>query len=125
MVYKNGIKEQNKVDYSNIYAKIKNKARKEGVYGDVYSGDLKELNILNPSSKNDLKVLVLKDSYMNPIPFHIAHHFKETTIYDMRHNPTRSVYDYLASHDVDIVIIAYNDSNLISSEMYDFETSSK
>lgn len=123
-VYKNGIKEANKVDISNIYARIKNKTEKSGVYAEVYSESQSEFNIVNPSSENDLKVLVLKDSYMNSIPFHIAHHFKETTYYDMRYEPSRSVYDYLASHDFDIVIIAYNDTNLTKA-MYDFNSPSK
>ena len=124
-VYMNGIKPENKIDYSSIYATIKNKEKKEGVYGEAYTEDLSELNIVNPASKNDLKVLVLKDSYMNPLPFYIAHHFKETTIYDIRHNPTRTVYDYLKLHDFDIVMIAYNDANLGGNGMYDFASTIK
>ena len=121
VVYKNGIKEENRVDYSSIWARIKNKATKETSYPEVYSESQSEFNIVNPSSENDLKVLVLKDSYMNPLPFYLAHHFKETTYYDMRYEPSRSVYDYLASHDFDIVMIGYNDTNL-TKEMYDFKT---
>lgn len=121
LVYKNEIKKENRVDYSSIYASIKNTNKKVGDYHAFYIDNYPELNIINPSSKNNLKVLVLKDSYFNPMTFYIAHHFKETTIYDMRYNPTRSVYDYLKTHHFDIVMIGYNDSNL-TKEMYDFKT---
>lgn len=99
-----------KSDY--FYAQIKGTNKPDShTYASLYTNDLKEYKVVNPDSPNSLKVLVIKDSYMNPIPLHLAHHFQETTFYDMRHNFDRTVYDYLEKNKFDIVLVAYNDVN--------------
>ncbi|WP_273124342.1 DHHW family protein [Bacillus weihaiensis] len=103
----------------NIYASGYNKELKEFDYGRTYTFNYDELNIVNEESKNKLRVLLLKDSYANPIIPHIAHHFHTTTVYDMRYNKDRTVYDYLDKHEYDLVIVFYNTNNLIGP-MYRF-----
>lgn len=110
---------------SSVYGNAKKQEKEELTYADIYTNDYREYTIGNQKSKNDLKVLLIKDSYMNAITFHIAHHFKETTVYDIRHNTDRSLYDYLKTNKFDAVIIGYNDTFISVKRMYNFSNSSK
>lgn len=113
-----------KMSSSSVYGNVKHE-KKETYYADIYTYDYREYTIDNQKSKNDLKVLIIKDSYMNAITFHMAHHFKQTTVFDIRHNLNRSLYDYLKTHEFDAVIIGYNDTFVPVKRMYDFSSSIK
>ena len=89
-------------------------------FHDAYADNYAELNIINPNSSNKLNVLLIKDSYANPIIFPIAHHFHQTTIFDPRYDKKRSVMDMVNENQYDAVIILYNTNNLTGS-MYEFE----
>lgn len=118
-VYKNGIKDSNLTTASAIYSTYKRNAKEKVEYGSAYTWDLTEFNIVNPKSTNNLRALIVKDSYGNAASFHMAHHFKETTVYDIRHNPSRTLYNYLDTHTFDVVIIEYNDTYL-SGPLFNF-----
>ncbi|MBM7585760.1 hypothetical protein JOC86_002302 [Bacillus pakistanensis] len=124
-VYKGKVSKKNMVsDNREIYASGVKDDLEEFNYHTAYADNYPELNIINEESKNDLKVLILKDSYTNPLIFHMAHHFHHTTIYDSRYNYDRSVYDYLEKNDYDIVLITLNTNN-IRGKMYNFEQPGK
>jgi hypothetical protein len=89
-------------------------------YHGLFSNDLRELNITNHKLKSKgSKVLILRDSYTNPITLHLAQHFYRTTYYDTRHNRDRDLYTYLKKNKFDAIIFLYNDTN-VYGDMYDF-----
>jgi len=118
-VYRNGINENNRTLLQSIYSTYKKQPNEKIEYGSAYTWDLTEFNIVNPKSTNNLRALIIKDSYGNAASFHMAHHFKETTVYDIRHNPSRTLYSYLDTHQFDLVIIEYNDTYL-SGPLFNF-----
>ncbi|WP_404322673.1 hypothetical protein LG298_23740 [Cytobacillus firmus] len=105
---------------SEIYASGLKKKLTTFNFHDAYADNYAELNIINPNSSNKLNVLLIKDSYANPIIFPIAHHFHQTTIFDPRYDKKRSVMDMVNENQYDAVIILYNTNNLTGS-MYEFE----
>lgn len=119
-IYKGEIKEEHLINWQSLYA-TGLKGKNERIdFMQAYMGDYRELNIINPKKQDAPNVLIIKDSYVDPITFHFGNHFHRTVIYDVRFNTDRSLYDYLDENDFDIVIVLYNDSNVFS-EMYDFK----
>lgn len=85
-VYMGPVSSDNEVERSAIYATGRNLSANQTVsYSVGYSSDFGELNILNDTYDIDGHLLVIKDSYFNPIQYHLASHFKETTIIDLRY----------------------------------------
>jgi hypothetical protein len=93
--------------------------REKVFYGHLFTWDLPEINFEYQHTGNNLHLLVLKDSYMNPIQPFIAQHFNKTSILDIRHYHEKTVAQYIKDNKIDIVLIAYNDSNLTGA-MYEF-----
>lgn len=88
-------------------------------YGDIFTWDLPEINFEYENTGNDLHLLVLKDSYGNPIQPLLAQNFNKTSILDIRHYKEKSVAQYIKDNQIDIVLFVYNDTNL-AGEMYEF-----
>jgi hypothetical protein len=119
-VYQGEINKGNLISWQRLYATGLNQDKDRIDFMQAYMGDYRELNIINPKKQDMPNVLIIKDSYVDPITFHFGNHFHRTTIYDVRFNTDRSLYEYLAENDFDMVVVLYNDSNVFS-EMYDFE----
>lgn len=117
-VYNGAIKAENLIKSENVYAAGINKPEKIE-YGDAYAGDYPELNIINERNENKPNILIIKDSYTNPIIFHIASHFYRTTFYDIRYNKGRTLNEFIEENDYDIVVVMYNDKT-VSGEMFSF-----
>jgi hypothetical protein len=91
--------------------------KKELLYGDLFTWDLPLIQFEFEGTGNDLHLLVLKDSYTNPIQPFLAQHFKYTSIIDLRHYKEKTVEDFIRENEVDMVLFLYNDTNLFG-EMY-------
>ncbi|RNB89662.1 hypothetical protein EDM56_10810 [Brevibacillus fluminis] len=89
-------------------------------YGTFFGGDRRKITYENPKAGNQLRVLLLKDSFMNPITPYLAQSFHQLTVYDNRYYPEFSLKKILSSEHYDILIIALHDDNLFSNN-YDFE----
>ncbi|MFC4779258.1 DHHW family protein [Paenibacillus sp. GCM10023252] len=96
------------------------KGRSVYSYGLIYGGDRRKITYENPKANNKLNVLLLKDSFMNPITPYIAQHFKHLTVYDNRYYSEFSLRELLKSEHYDMLIIAFHDDNLYSGT-YNFE----
>lgn len=81
-------------------------------YREVFTNNKREINIINNRNRGGESILIIKDSYANPIIYHIAQHFYKTTVYDPRHNKDRSIKDFIDKEDFDKVAILYNSSHL-------------
>lgn len=80
-------------------------------YSEGYSRDFIELNIFNDEPQVDKHLVVIKDSYFNPIQLHVAFHFRQLTVIDLRYFD-KPLVDYLTEIQPDHVILAYNDRNM-------------
>ncbi|TXC90953.1 hypothetical protein FS935_08580 [Metabacillus litoralis] len=118
------ILKKNKVEFKDYYASGLQKDIKKMEYHDTYANNYAELNIVNKTVENNVKALLIKDSYANPLVPHIASLFKETTIFDPRYDKKRSTMDLLKKRKFDVVIILYNSNNLIG-DMYNFDEPAK
>ncbi|MGG1572295.1 DHHW family protein [Fictibacillus sp. NRS-1165] len=102
------------------------KLKEEGTYANHYqtyfSGDVSEAVIKNPNKPNGPKVLILKDSYVNPMIQFLSRNFSETRIIDMRHYKQKSVYQYIDQHDIDAVLFVHNINSInITPAFVDFK----
>lgn len=105
------------------------KQEDKGIYADRYNvymgGNASNIVIKNKNAKNDLKVLVMKDSYANPMIPLLSSHFKEVHVVDLRLN-AGNMYDYLDKQDLDMILFVHNVSSAIQTpNLYTFEGRSK
>ena len=89
-------------------------------YGSIYGGDRQKIVYENPQANNQLNVLLLKDSFMNPITPYLAQHFNKLTVLDNRYYSEFSLQNVLTSEHYDMFMIAFHDDNLFSGN-YEFE----
>jgi hypothetical protein len=89
-------------------------------YGHMFTWDLPEIVFESKKAEQDNHVLILKDSYVNPLQPFFGKHFKRTSILDLRHYKEKTVEQYVKDNKVDIVIFMYNDTNL-TGEMYNVQ----
>jgi len=92
-------------------------------YGSIYGGDRQKIVYENPKANNKLNVLLMKDSFMNPITPYLAQHFNKLTVLDNRYYTEFSLQNVLTSEHYDMLIIAFHDDNLFSGT-YEFEKKS-
>lgn len=96
------------------------RGRSTYTYGSIYGGDRQKIVYENTQANNDLNVLLLKDSFMNPLTPYLAQHFKKLTVLDNRYYTEFSLRDVLTKEHYDMLLIAFHDDNLFSGT-YDFE----
>ena len=119
-VYIDGMAEENKIPFSQIYGKAKEMDSEQVTYADVYAGDYSELHVVNPAKSNTgVKTLIIKDSYANPLLPLMAEHFYQTTYYDLRHNQGENLYDFIKKHDYDMVMFFYSNGRTLEN-LFDF-----
>lgn len=89
-------------------------------YAGYYTDDYPEIVIENNNVQNEVRALVLKDSFANAIVPHLAQSFKHTSILDLRHYHEKDVYQYMKDNNINMVLFVYSDSNL-SGDMFKFK----
>ncbi|WP_372635466.1 DHHW family protein [Cohnella sp.] len=89
-------------------------------YGSIYGGDRQKIVYENARANNELNVLLLKDSYMNPLTPYLARHFRKLTVLDNRYYSEFSLRNVLANEHYDLLLVAFHDDNLFSGN-YEFE----
>lgn len=111
-VYERTAMREYEADLNRLYGVAKGFEESRPVnYSEAYSRDHIELNIFNEQPDTDKHVVVIKDSYFNPIQFHVASHFKQLTIIDLRYFD-QPLIEFLKELRPDHVILAYNDRNM-------------
>ncbi|MGN7381555.1 Uncharacterised protein [Chlamydia abortus] len=88
-------------------------------YAGLFSSDYPELKF-KYDNVSDVNLLILKDSYANPMIPSLAQYFSETYVLDLRHYKEMNVYQYIKEKEIDAVLVLYHDGN-ISGDMYNFE----
>ena len=121
IVYVNGMNKENRKPFSEVYGQAKNSDAENVTYSEIYTTDYKELHIINPEKQKDgTKVLVMKDSYANPLVPHIADHFYQTTYFDVRHNRDTNLYEFIERHNFDMIMFLYSNGRTLEY-LYDFK----
>jgi len=109
-------------DFNDFYGfKI---GRSTYAYGTIFGGDRQKISYENPQANNQLNVLLLKDSFMNPLTPYLAQHFNKLTVLDNRYYSEFSLQNVLTTGQYDMLIIAFHDDNLFSGN-YEFEKKSE
>lgn len=116
-IYKGEMRKENIIERSEIFATGIKEEEEPISFAKAYSFDYGELHFINKAPKTDQRVLMIKDSYLNPIQYHMASHFAETTIVDLRYFGEYSLLNYIKKNDFDHVMMLYNDRNF-DDEIY-------
>ena len=66
----------------------------------------------NELAKNDVHLLVLKDSYFMPLLPFFVQHFKEVTVIDVRYHESISMTKVIDENDFDMMMLFFHDNNL-------------
>lgn len=85
-------------------------------------GDYGLVQHRSPSASADLKLLLIKDSYMLPVQAYLSTVFKEIDVIDLRHYTEGTLMQYVENTDPDMVIMMYSDSSLGNTAMFEFGT---
>ncbi|MEG1500533.1 MAG: DHHW family protein [Clostridiales bacterium] len=85
----------------------------------TYLGEDYPLATIVNQQQDQNKVLILKDSFANPISVYLSTCVKEITLLDLR-SFEGSVYDFIDDYQPDLVLILYSPSSL-SKNMFDFK----
>lgn len=80
-------------------------------YARLTTYDYSKIIFKQKSPPNDLKVLIINDSYFNALSSYIGFHFAETHLLDMRHFEG-NVNDYALKNDIDVILLAHNSNGL-------------
>lgn len=83
-------------------------------------GDYGLVQHRNLSASADLKLLLIKDSYMLPVQAYLSTVFKEIDVIDLRHYSEGTLLQYIESTNPDMVIMMYSDSSFGNTEMFEF-----
>ncbi len=92
----------------------------ENPYCVYIGGDYPLVHHVNNLAKNDLKVLLIKDSFSLPVQSFLSTAVKELDVLDPRYYTESTVAEYVAAAQPDIVIMMTNPSMFSSSKYYNF-----
>jgi len=81
-------------------------------YGNLYSPEKPTAYYYNELAKNDVHLLVLKDSYFMPLLPFFVQHFKEVTVIDVRYHESISMTKVIDENDFDMMMLFFHDNNL-------------
>jgi len=100
------------------YEAIKTKQIKVTL-GSYVSGDISEVIIKNKKPATDKKILILKDSFALPVSAFLSTCFEEEIILDPRYYNEKTIYEYIAEYQPDVVLVLYN-PNAYNSTFFNF-----
>lgn len=86
--------------------------KSEETYTEMYSLFLHRnwpiITMNQEAPENDMKTLILKDSYANPMLTLLPEHFGHLSVIDIRHFDESSIETYVKQNDIDIVLFIHN-----------------
>lgn len=96
---------------------------KDFCYEASMGGNYGHIKITNNLATNDRKVLLIKDSYANPVAAYLALGVSELEIIDLRYfenEMNMSVTDYIDQSNPDLVIMLYNSNVLKDNTFFNY-----
>lgn len=102
----------NRVETCNGNLLNKQSLKSEETYNEMYSLFLHRnwpiVTIDQETPKNNTKLLVLKDSYANPMLTLLPEHFGHVSVIDIRHFKESTIETYVKQNDIDVVLFVHN-----------------
>ena len=92
----------------------------ENPYWSYIGGDFPLVNHINKNATNDLKVLIIKDSFSLPMQAFLSTSVKELDVIDARIFSESTIAEYIDASKPDIVIMAINPSVFDDSSYQEF-----
>ncbi len=103
------------------YVEKKELDRESSTYYTYAEGGKAEVKITNLKAYNDKKVLILKDSFAEPVYPFISINFKETRIVDTRVFRRIRLYTYIEKYKPDVILFIHTPTSLYDERLVDFQ----
>jgi len=95
--------------------------RKMSTYYTYSEGTKAEVKISNLKAYNNKKILILKDSFADPIYPFISLNFKETRVIDVRRFRAIRLYSYIEKFEPDVILFIHTPSSLYDDSLINFQ----
>lgn len=96
--------------YSNVFhTGLKDK---EQTYNGIFVEDHPEIIMKTKEAPNNIRALVIRDSYTNAMLPYLGLHFAETRVLDMRYFRTHTIKSYIEEHNINFILLSHNDGLL-------------
>ena len=89
-------------------------------HATYFEWDYGNLIIKNKAIDNDIKILMIKDSYSLPVAAFLSTCINELHMVDLRESPTVNLKNYINENDFDAVILMYN-TEVFNDTMFNFD----
>lgn len=89
-------------------------------YATYFEWDYGNLIIKNNTCDNNIKILMIKDSFALPVAAYLSTCVKEIHMVDLRDNEAVNLTEYVQNYDFDIVMMLFNPETF-NSTMFNFE----
>ncbi|MCD7769817.1 MAG: hypothetical protein LUH36_06880 [Oscillospiraceae bacterium] len=91
-------------------------------YGVYIGGDYPLVNIKNDTALNDLKILIIGDSYRRPVEQFLSYYFTELYHIDLRYYTDGTFAEYVEEIQPDIVVMCLSSDDVCNVSLNDFGT---
>lgn len=95
--------------------------REMSTYYTYGEGTKAEIRIKNHNAYNDKKIIILKDSFADPVYPFISLNFKETRVLDIRNYPGINLYTYIDEFKPNAIIFIHTPTGLYNKALINFE----
>ena len=95
--------------------------RELSTYYTYGKGTKAEIIIKNNNSYNNKKILILKDSFADPVYPFLSLNFKETRVIDVRRFRAIRLFSYIENNKPDIVLFIHTPTSLYDSSLINFQ----
>lgn len=90
-------------------------------YAGAYAFSLPHVKIVNKNAPNKSHILIIKDSYVNPMQVMFASQFETVEIVDNRYTKEITAMELVEQSDADMVLFMFNDTNISGSSFVFYE----
>ena len=90
-------------------------------YAGAYAFSLPHVKIVNENAPNKSHILIIKDSYVNPMKVLFASQFETVEVVDNRYIKETTAMDLVKQSDADMVVFMFNDANISGSSFVFYE----
>lgn len=92
-------------------------------YAGAYAFSLPHVKIVNENAPNKTHILIIKDSYVNPMQVMFAEQFQTVEVVDNRYITDVTAAELVKESNADLVLFMFNDTNISGSSFVFYEQS--
>lgn len=90
-------------------------------YAGAYAFSLPHVKIVNPNAPNKSHILIIKDSYVNPMQVMFASQFETVEVVDNRYIKDTTAMELVKASEADMVVFMFNNTNISGSSFVFYE----